>query len=261
MSYVHELFKHLNTSNIINLLYQIRFVAYNITDSGPDAGPDSGPDAGHSNNNPFIRFLFEQSDIEEGYITFPAITGPINDLQQQCVNIFPEFKEVQYSGHIIYNKVVYAFINIQDNQTSMQFQKYSKRIFCLLDEILNYQCVLGCFKIQPECVDFLFSNSGFYLLKATNKTYEIPYVAYIGTDNVHQSMIDNYFGPTKTDYKHYILETYEQAASKKGGIIRYAVFKTTPITEGGQTLLLVETLNNIVSLSWSSVDIETQFIS
>lgn len=30
---------------------QTRFVAYNITY------------AGHNNNNPFIRFLFEQSDI------------------------------------------------------------------------------------------------------------------------------------------------------------------------------------------------------
>lgn len=246
-SYVHELFKHLNRDNVINLLYQIRFVGYNITDEQQE---------------PFIRVLFEQSETD---MTFPSMAGPTNNLQQQCVNIFPEFKELQYSGHIIYNKVVYVFVNIQDKQPSIQLQKYSKRIFCLLDEILNYQRVLGCFKIQQECIEFLFSNSGFYLLKSTkehNKTYEIPYVAYIGSDNVQQSMIDNYFGPTKNDYKHYMLETYEQAASKKGGIIRYVVFKTTPITEcGGQTFWLVETLNNIVSLSWSLVDIDTQFIS
>lgn len=238
----HELFKHLNTDNTVHLLYKIHFVAYNITNDAPV---------------PFIRFLFERDGMQ-----FPVIAGPTNNLRQQCVDTFPEFKEVQYTGHIIYNKNVYVFVNILDILHSVQLQMCNSRLFCILDEILNHQHVMGNLRIQSSCIEFLFSYPAFYLLKNNNGTIcEIPYVAFIGAEDVKQTAIDAYFGPPKTDYHHYILESFEDASSKKGGVIRYAVFGTTPLTENGHTKWLVESLDRVVSLSWSSVDKNTHFIS
>jgi hypothetical protein len=233
----HELYKHVNLNISIQLSYPIRIVAYHI---------DQQP-------IPFIRFVLEQRSPTQ--LTFPEVQGPTADLRQLCIQHFPEFKEVQYTGYVIYNKIIYAFANIRD-AIPLKITRYW---FCLVDEILNYQSVFTYYKVNLQCVDFLFSNPDYYLLKPSNGKgqFEIPYACFLGSDNVKQTELDQHFGPIKENYDHYLFESCDEALSHGGGVIRYAIFGTPPIDEKWTP----PTMDKMVCLSWHSVDPNTHFIS
>lgn len=208
-----ELFRHVNQDTRILLDCPIYFVAF----------------CEKSLPTPFLLFLLEQQETEPNVLSFPQIKGPVENITTTLV------VAGQYVGQVIYNKCVYVFVRIID-EISLHT---NKRWFCLLDEILNYQCVIHSLKVSTLCVDFLFSNPAYY------QRGEIPYVAFLCFDNEKQTEITHYFGPVKEDFEYYTF-----TVCNKAHFVRYAIFGTTPTTENGITTWRVKTLTNAVALSW-----------
>lgn len=239
----YNFFKHMNLDVKIDISCKVHFVAYHIDNRGPV---------------PFLLFLLEreQESEKEGWLIFPTITGPVLNMRETCASIFPEFDKVEYTGYVISEKEIYAFVHILDAQCRMQMPTpiaTNKRWMCLVDEVLNYGSLLGGrLQINQPCVNFLFSNEEFYTLYVGRNICEIPNVAYMTSDNVKQTEIDHHFGPTKCDYEHYTFESQDELLGKSG-FIRYAVFHTMPKTTNGKTCWFVRTLDSVVSLSYHTI--------
>ena len=210
-----ELFRHVNQDTRILLDCPIYLVAF----------------CEKLSPSPFLLFLLEQEESELNVLSFPQINGPVENITNTLVDILPG----QYVGQVIYNKCVYVFVKID----LQQLQPSNKRWLCLLDEILNYQCIIHSFKVSALCVDFLFSNPTYY------QRGEIPYVAFICSDNAKQTEITHYFGPVKEDFDYYTFTVCD-----KPHFVRYAIFGTTPTTENEVTTWKIKTLTNAVALSW-----------
>jgi hypothetical protein len=210
-----ELFRHVNQDTRILLDCPIYLVAF----------------CEKTLPRPFLLFLLEQQEYEPNVLSFPQINGPVENIASTLVDVMPG----QYVGQVIYNKCVYVFVKTD----VQQLQPSNKRWFCLLDEILNYQMVIHFFKVSTLCVDFLFSNPAYYRMG------EIPYVAFICSDNEKQTKITHYFGPVKENYDYYTF-----TVCNKPHFVRYAIFGTTPTTENEVTTWRIKTLTNAVALSW-----------
>jgi hypothetical protein len=210
-----ELFRHVNQDTRILLDCPIYLVAF----------------CEKLSPSPFLLFLLEQDETEPNVLSFPSLNGPVENIATKLVDVLPG----QYIGQVIYNKCVYVFVKTD----TPQLQPSNKRWFCLLDEILNYQCVNHSLRVSSLCVEFLFSNPAYY------QRGEIPYVAYICSDNEKQTEITHYFGPVKEDYEFYTFTVCD-----KPHFVRYAIFGTTPTTENGVTTWKIKTLTNAVALSW-----------
>ena len=232
----HELFRHLNVNTNINIDCKINIVGCYIES--------------RNRSIPFLQFLLEK-EKDATTLVFPSIRGPIYDLRQFSIDLFPEFQQISYVGYVIFNKEVYAFVSILDIQTSSNIPLSNKRWLCLVDEILNYRGVLSCFTVDNKCVDFLFSNVDYYTLRNGGGIgIEIPYVAFLTSDNIKHTELVHYFGPTKQEYSHYVFESWDELSACKGGAIRYAVFGTTPATANGKTRWFVRNVEDAISLSW-----------
>jgi hypothetical protein len=234
----HELFRHVNASTNITLECKINLIACHIES--------------RNRSIPFLRFLLEKDkDKDISTLVFPSIEGPVFDLRCKCVELFPEFIEISYVGYVIFNKEVYAFVSVLDIQPSSKIPLSNNRWMCLVDEILNYRVVLNYFTVDKKCVYFLFSNVDYYtLVNEMGMKLEIPYVAFITSENVKDTEIEHYFGPTKKEYAHYIFESCDELFVGNKGAIRYAVFGTTPIVVDGKARWFVKKLDDAVSLSW-----------
>lgn len=231
-----ELFRHINTCTSITIEYKINVIACYIES--------------RNRSIPFLRYLLELEKEETATLAFPSIQGPISDLRCKCVELFPEFQQIFYVGYVIFNKEVYAFVSILDIQTSSKIPLTNNRWMCLVDEILNYHGVLNCLSVDKKCVDFLFSNVDYYTLRdGRGIGVEIPYVAFLTSDNIKHTEMDHYFGPVKQEYDHYVFESRDELYGANGAI-RYAVFGTTPMTVDGKTRWFVRKVEDVVSLSW-----------
>lgn len=230
----HELFRCINSDVTIDLSCKIYLVGCHVDRRGL---------------TPFLLFLFEkEKEKENGPLAFPSVNGPAINMREICKTTFPEYKEVDYIGYVMFGKEIYAFVNIIDVQISVELTSSNNRWMCLVDEIINYQSVMQ-FKISRTCTAFLFSNVYYYTLYSGKKPVEIPYVAYVTSNNAKQTELDHYFGLSKTNYEWYIFESCDDFIDKCG-IIRYAVFDTTPKTLNGKTRWFVRTLDSVVSLSY-----------
>jgi hypothetical protein len=230
-----ELFRHLNTSTNITLECKINLIACHIES--------------RNRSIPFLRILLERLDIAT--LVFPSIQGPETDLRCRCIDVFPEFQQMSYVGYVIFNKEVYAFVSILDIQVDSNIPLTNNRWMCLVDEILNYRRVLNYFVVDKLCVDFLFSNVDYYTLRdGRGIGVEIPYVAFLTSDNIKHTELEHYFGPIKQEYDYYVFESCDELSAGKKGAIRYAVFGTTPTTVDGKTRWFVRKVEDVVSLSW-----------
>ena len=178
---------------------------------------------------PFIRFLLEL-DTTSQTMGFPFFTTTTT------TNTVDTVGYTQYMGE------TYVFVRCVNDCGNNKYPT-----LCLLDEILNYQCIVGKYNVRPECVSFLLSNPAYYTLyNAKRVPIEIPYVAFLTSNNVE---IDHHFGPTKESHSHYsitVLPTNTNTRVDKSGLIRYAVFGSHPLRNGD---MLVESLDNVVELS------------
>ena len=230
----HEVFRHVNADITIDLPCKIHIVASHID---------------LRCRIPFLLFLLEREN--EDALSFPYINGPILNMRDACNSVFSEFVKIDYVGYVMFNKEAYAFVNIIDCQTSSKLTITNKRWMCLVDEVLNYQKVLDI-PVNKSCPEFLFSNADYYTLHVGRTICEIPYVAFMTSTNAKQTEIDHYFGPTKCDYDNYIFESCDELVGKYG-IIRYAIFNTTPKTIHGKPSWFVRTLDMVVSLSCHTI--------
>ena len=206
-----ELFRHVNQDSRILLDCPIYIVAF----------------CEKSLPTPFLLFLLEEQEDEPNVLSFPQIKGPVENITLVV--------DGQYIGQVIYKRSVYVFVRIEDTESNPS----NKRWFCLLDEILNYQCVINSLKVSPLCVDFIFSNPAYY------KRGEIPYVAFMCFDDAKQAEITHYFGPVRENY-----DCYTFTVCDKPHFVRYAIFGSEPITENEVTTWRIDKLTNAVALSW-----------
>jgi len=239
-SYTHEIFKHTVSEELVELPYPICIAAYHITDNG--CAP------------PFIRFLLEQTNNR--VLQFPSInniTG-CTKVKQLCIEKMNGFgfTLLRYKGYVIYCKTIFVFIEIQDAQPCVQLQpRNMSMVLGLLDEILNYREVCGL-RVDMRNIEFILSNPDFYLLKQPGAiAYEIPYVAIMGYDNIHQVEIDGRFGPMKTNFDYYYFSPCTDTHHYEGGVNRYAIFGTHPVSMDGKTQWLVEDETQFVALSYT----------
>lgn len=180
---------------------------------------------------PFIRFLLELDTTSQtmGFPFFTTTTATVDTTV----------------GYTQYMGETYVFVRLKSADSCSDTSCYPT--LCLLDEILNYQCIVGKYNVRSECVSFLLSNPAYYTLyNAKRVPIEIPYVAFLTSNNVE---IDHHFGPTKESHSHYsitVLPTNANTRGDKSGLIRYAVFGSHPSRNGD---MLVESLDNVVELS------------
>ena len=184
---------------------------------------------------PFIRFLLEL-DTTSQTMGFPSFTNNTTTTATVDTTVNTTVGYTQYMGE------TYVFVRCVNDCGNNKYPT-----LCLLDEILNYQCIVGKYNVRPVCVSFLLSNPAYYTLyNAKRVPIEIPYVAFLTSNNVE---IDHHFGPTKESHSHYsmtVLPTNTNTRVDKSGLIRYAVFGSHPLRNGD---MLVESLDNVVELS------------
>jgi hypothetical protein len=178
-TYVHELFKYLNTDEKDIYNTNVTLVLFQINNIGASY---------------FIRFLLEKNTTDNK-MYFPKISTKHN--VKQTIRAIFSLKDVflAFKGYIKDDGIIHVFIQID---TAFPFLNME---FCLVDEIINQKMYLE-YPIDDSVYSFLISNPDFFLLKnpVIKQNYEIPAVVYHG-DTYENARIYGTFGfPRQGEY-------------------------------------------------------------
>jgi hypothetical protein len=203
---------------------------------------------------PFIQFLLHKNFMND-VLEFPFIYMPqkydstpdmVTNIQHYINNLLgSQFitknnKEAEYKGSYYYKKNIYLFFDLSKCEIIINdVYKINNTWFGLMHEIINETHLCNLI-IHPETTMFFINNEDFIFLKdANNKNYEIPMVAYAGTEiskltfthvfGVPKPNIASFMGPYYyfTDFKNAIRQGgWDEKTKKrvKGGIVRFALF-------------------------------------
>lgn len=150
--------------------------------------------------------------------------------------LFLSFGEIdpkyEYKGHILYEGEYYMFFDCSEYQIlTHNLNKQNDIWLTLIDEIINYQMVCQ-FKIDDKVSKFFLNHQEFIKLKQPESNpiiyYESPIVAYTGCSSKKIEFIST-FGqlPDINDGLYHFTQfdnVYIDTASKRSGIIRFAIF-------------------------------------
>ena len=216
--YTHELFKFLNTDEIIINGQILTIVIYNINS--------------HS-SYPFIQFLLEKKINNLSFPIIKLTKLPLKQHVSACFNL--DVVALKYKGSILFNDKTFVFINyINESIISPIENKYW---FCVADEILNHKKAFNI-PIHKLVTDFLLANPEYFLLKQPSNPdfFEIPVIVYTGS-SYSQSKKNVMYKPDKQSVyslfgPYFYFFTYEKAIeyakqtndSEPAGITRYCVF-------------------------------------
>lgn len=201
--YVHEIFKHLYQDYSVIAEKVVNVVFFNIN---------------NDNITPFIRFLLvKQEDTLSFYKTKLSL-----EIKKVVANLLlKDESAIRLKGYTAYNKNIYLFVDILDQQKPSLCKRNTQSWYCLVDEIINHRKICN-FPIHPSVTEYLLSKPDYFLLKhpETKHNYEIPIVVYSGS-RFHQVELDGIFGPQKKSEtslfgQHYYLTNYEKAVEMGG---------------------------------------------
>jgi hypothetical protein len=150
--------------------------------------------------------------------------------------LFLSFGEIdskyEYKGHLFYEGKYYMFFDCSEYQISTHnLNKQNDIWLTLVDEIINYQMVCQ-FKIDDKVSHFFLNHQEYIKLEQLDSNpiiyYESPIVAYAGCSSKKRDFIST-FGqlPDTTDGLYHFTQfndVYIDSASKRSGIIRFAIF-------------------------------------
>ena len=150
--------------------------------------------------------------------------------------LFLSFGEIdskyEYKGHLLYEGEYYMFFDCSAYQIlTHNLNKQNDIWLTLVDEIINYQMVCQ-FKIDNKVNHFFLNHQEYIKLEQQDSTpiiyYESPIVAYAGCTSKKRDFIST-FGqlPDTNDGLYYFTQfndVYIDNASKRSGIIRFAIF-------------------------------------
>ena len=150
--------------------------------------------------------------------------------------LFLSFGEIdskyEYKGHLLYEGEYYMFFDCSAYQIlTHNLNKQNDIWLTLVDEIINYQMVCQ-FKIDNKVNHFFLNHQEYIKLEQQDSNpiiyYESPIVAYAGCTSKKRDFIST-FGqlPDTNDGLYYFTQfndVYIDNASKRSGIIRFAIF-------------------------------------
>ena len=187
-----------------------------------------------------IEQQIEQQKKEDyvSFLKFNLMT--FMDVLETCAAaldiLFLSFGEIdskyEYKGHIFYEGEYYMFFDCSEYQISTHnLNKQNDIWLTLVDEIINYQMVCQ-FKIDDKVRKFFLNHQEYIKLEQPDSNpiiyYESPIVAYAGCSSKKRDFIST-FGqlPDTNDGLYHFTQfndVYIDSASKRSGIIRFAIF-------------------------------------
>ena len=224
----------------------------------------------NSGKAPFIKYLFEK-DLLTNMLFFPSERLNYDNLKSESLIIYTKIKlfnllqlsnyhtyeqKIQFKGFMVLDDVVKIFYDLTECKLHINDVFESNTMwFCLLDEIVNYRCVLN-FSIYENITTFFKNNMDFCFLRDKNNvSYEVPSVYYVGRNSATTLVFTHMVG-VSTNNKNSILGPYyyftdfqtavrqgcwtidnkpeekygkvitdnEDGRYKNGGIVRFALF-------------------------------------
>jgi hypothetical protein len=224
----------------------------------------------NSGISPFIKYLFEK-DILTNILAFPSESLNYDNLKSESLIIYTKIKlfnllqlpnydvfdtKLKFKGFMVVDDTIKIFFDLTECTIQLNDIFESNTMwFCLLDEIMNYQCVIH-FNVDEKASMFFKNNMEFcFLHDIKNDRYEVPSVYYSGKNSstmlnfIHMFGVsagnkNNILGPHYyfTDFQNAVREgcwTKDYTAEKKyerlvtdneegryinGGIVRFAIF-------------------------------------
>jgi hypothetical protein len=190
-------------------------------------------------NLDFDKDLEQQK--KEDYVSFLKFNlMTFMDVLETCAAaldiLFLSFGEIdskyEYKGHLFYEGEYYMFFDCSEYQISTHnLNKQNDIWLTLVDEIINYQMVCQ-FKIDDKVNHFFLNHQEYIKLEQPESNpiiyYESPIVAYAGCSYKKRDFIST-FGqlPDTNDGLYHFTQfndVYIDSASKRSGIIRFAIF-------------------------------------
>ena len=221
-----------------------------------------------SGKNPFIQYLLSNNGFDKIHLPVLPIFTTLNyeklidysnvflSSMLQVEN-FEEFnKNLVFDGYYGYNKNLYLFFDITNNQVNIDnTYSYSPLMFALTDEIINHGKIYNISISEDTRKFFVINNSINYLYDENNEPYEHPIVGFVGkptpeiinftyifgeTPKNKSAILGPYYyftnfncairqGGWSHDYKpeymyDKLITDNEYGRYLKGGIVRFALF-------------------------------------
>jgi hypothetical protein len=184
---------------------------------------------------PFNQFLLYKTPDKT--LVLPKFTVPrkspanILDLATEYISQILNTKDYTYKGYNKYSDCVYLYFDFTKSNLNVNTISREKCTiwYALVDELLNVKHVSGL-PIDSAVTDYFNGNLELLFLKdSSNKSYEIPMVAYA---SVNQQMLSytHAFGIKKTHHSllgtHYYFTNYENSLTQPSadGLCRFALF-------------------------------------
>ena len=193
---------------------------------------------GYTINNkniiPFNQFLLYKTS--ENTLVLPKFVVPrkspanILDLATEYISQILNTKEYTYKGYNKYNDCVYLYFDFTNSNLDVNTISREKSTiwYALVDELLNVKHGCGL-PINSVVTDYFNGNLELLFLKdSSNKSYEIPMVAY-AIVNKQMLTYTHAFGIKKTRHSllgtHYYFTSYENSLTQPAdGLCRVALF-------------------------------------
>jgi hypothetical protein len=176
----------------------------------------------NSGRSPFIKYLFEKS-LSSNVLLFPSEKLNYEDLKSESLIIYTKIKlfnllhsqnynhfetKIQCKGFYVLDDVVKIFYDLTECKVHINDIFESNTMwFCLIDEIINYQCVLN-FTVDENITNFFKNNMNFCFLRDKNNVrYEVPSLYYAGRNSSMTLNFTQMFGVSPSN-KNNILGPY-----------------------------------------------------
>lgn len=211
-----------------------------------------------------LEFPYYQISKEMKIRTNEELLSLMNiNLQLLLQSTNTNFENVEYKGSIIHSKELYMFYDVSKSDIKVVSIRNSSPLwFGLVDEIANLKHICNI-PVSAKVTDFFLFNSTFLMLYTDdekNKTYDIPIVAYVGTEysKINYTYV---FGVDKTKQCGYCFTNFHGATKREKekdkdkdkrflGLVRFALLVSQTKVESWNS----NTFNNVEwSLSYDSV--------
>ena len=171
---------------------------------------------------PFVKYLFEKN-VLTNTLAFPSESLSYDTVKSESLIIYTKIKlfnllqlpnydnydnQIKFKGFMIVDETIKIFFDLTKCQIHLNDIFESNTMwFCLLDEIINYQCVIY-FNIDEKIAKFFKNNMDFsFLHDINNDRYEVPSVYYSGKNSSTMLNFTHMFGVSASN-KNSILGPY-----------------------------------------------------
>jgi hypothetical protein len=187
---------------------------------------EGGGGGEEGSENDYISFInFENKD---NTVILEICATALDILFLSYEELDPKY---EYKGYTFYEGEYYMFFDCSEYQISTHnLNKQNDIWLTLVDEIINYKMVCQ-FKINDKVSKFFLNHQEYIKLEQIESNpiiyYESPIVAYAGCTSKKREFISTFGQLPNNDGLYYFFQfndVYMDSASKRSGIIRFAIF-------------------------------------